>query len=314
MTDIFREKKNRKYFKKIILCLNMKKGWFIFLIFVFIFMTGSTNANISNVSTEPLYPNLSSKLVMVHAKIDNNESGINTILHYRLSDFPNIPFLSLFVGDYAVIYGNPKDNSVVNYQIEVINSSGTIENTIWFNFTYDGTPPVITILGDNPANAEIGSNYTDAGATASDSIYGDLTSNIITNGSINTSAIGEYKIDYTVSDPAGNTATATRTVNVIETSPVVASSGSSGGSGSGNYYSSSSEENIPVINKNNKKSTNNSEGNPNSAGVTGKSVIELIGENKGISLVIGIVIFIIAIAFYFIKKEIKRKLYGKKGK
>ncbi len=80
MTDIFREKKNRKYFKNIIPCLNMKKSWFIFLVFVF--TLGSISAGISNVSTEPLYPNLSSQLVMVHAKIDNNESGINAILHY----------------------------------------------------------------------------------------------------------------------------------------------------------------------------------------------------------------------------------------
>ncbi len=216
------------------------------------------------------------------------------------------------MGGYAVIYGNPKDNSVVNYQIEVINSSGNVENTTWLNFTYDGTPPIITILGDNPASVEIGSNYTDAGATALDSIYGDLTSNIVTEESVNTSAVGEYTINYTISDPAGNIATATRNVNVIEKPSPVASSGSSGGSG--NYYSASSSEKNNTITNSNDKETNPPQNNSNTAGVTGKSVIELIGENKGISLVIGIVIFIIAIAFYFIKKEIKRKLYGKKGK
>ena len=68
--------------------------------------------------------------------------------------------------------------------------------------------PIITILGDNPATVELGSSYTDAGATLMVArlyllLYGWYT------------AIGTYTITYSASDAAGNTSTATRTVNVL---------------------------------------------------------------------------------------------------
>jgi len=79
----------------------------------------------------------------------------------------------------------------------------------------DTTPPVITILGNNPETITLGSSYTDAGATASDNVDGDITSNIIVVNPVNTSIVGAYIITYNVSDAAGNLATeVTRTVNV----------------------------------------------------------------------------------------------------
>ena len=79
----------------------------------------------------------------------------------------------------------------------------------------DTTPPVITIVGDNPATVELGSSYTDAGATVT----------VITSGSVNTSTLGSYTITYTATDGSGNTSTASRTVNVVDTTaPVFTSS------------------------------------------------------------------------------------------
>ena len=67
-----------------------------------------------------------------------------------------------------------------------------------------------------------GTVYVDAGATASDSFEGDLTSSIFTVNPVNTSLVGTYTITYTVSDSSGNAATpVTRIVNVIDTTPPV---------------------------------------------------------------------------------------------
>ena len=78
--------------------------------------------------------------------------------------------------------------------------------------------PVITILGDNPATVELGSTYTDAGATS------DGGETVSSSGSVDTNTVGTYTITYSASDAAGNTSTATRTVNVVDTTPPVITS------------------------------------------------------------------------------------------
>ena len=93
-----------------------------------------------------------------------------------------------------------------------------------FNQTLDTTYPVITITGDNPATVEKGATYTDAGASASDNVAGDITSQIVINNNVDTSVVGTYTINYSVYDGT-NTGTATRTVNVVDTTaPVITTS------------------------------------------------------------------------------------------
>ncbi|GEM_PF-6550223 len=85
----------------------------------------------------------------------------------------------------------------------------------------DTNPPVITLLGDNPATVECGSPYVDAGATAFDEEDGDLTGLIQTSElPIDTSAVGSHTVtyDFGVVDAAGNAAEPVdRTVNVVDT-------------------------------------------------------------------------------------------------
>ncbi|MGE5455485.1 MAG: immunoglobulin-like domain-containing protein [Ignavibacteriales bacterium] len=84
-------------------------------------------------------------------------------------------------------------------------------------FNLDNVIPVITV---NPTTVSIslGSTYTDTGVTASDNIDGNITSSIVTTGSVNTAVAGTYTLTYNVSDSSGNAAaTKTRTVTVIQT-------------------------------------------------------------------------------------------------
>lgn len=79
----------------------------------------------------------------------------------------------------------------------------------------DETAPTITLLGSSPVNMYQNATYSDAGATASDSYDGDITSSIVTTNPVNVATPGTYTVTYNVSDAAGNAATqVTRTVIV----------------------------------------------------------------------------------------------------
>ncbi len=83
----------------------------------------------------------------------------------------------------------------------------------------DETPPEITLTGSAMVTVDCGSAYTDAGATATDDVDGDLGS-VSGVGTVDTNTPGTYAITYDVSDAAGNQATQViRTVVVQNNCP-----------------------------------------------------------------------------------------------
>ena len=117
--------------------------------------------------------------------------------------------------------GNVDTDTVGSYVITYtsIDASGNVgTNTRTVNVV-DTIAPDIIIIGDNPINTELGGSYEDKGATATDA-SGDVTVN--SSGNVDTNTIAAYTITYTSTDPFGNTGTATRTVNVVDTTaPVI---------------------------------------------------------------------------------------------
>lgn len=87
----------------------------------------------------------------------------------------------------------------------------------------DVTSPVINLTGPNPQPLAYGATWTEPGYTATDDVDGDVTSAVVTmitdpsgNGvsTLDGNLSGTHTVTYTVSDTSGNTATATRTVQV----------------------------------------------------------------------------------------------------
>ncbi|HZI11174.1 MAG TPA: DUF5011 domain-containing protein, partial [Myxococcus sp.] len=82
----------------------------------------------------------------------------------------------------------------------------------------DTLPPSVALVG--PASTSLECNagtFNDPGATASDVCEGDLTGAIVRTGAVNTGAVGRYTLRYTATDGSGLTASASRTVSVVDT-------------------------------------------------------------------------------------------------
>ena len=110
------------------------------------------------------------------------------------------------------------DTSVLGvYSItySAIDSSGNNASAVTRTITViaDTTAPVITLNDASTVEVFVGTNYTDAGATALDDLDGVVTVSSV--GTVDTTTTGSYEITYTAVDNAGNTTIIKRTVNVI---------------------------------------------------------------------------------------------------
>ena len=123
-------------------------------------------------------------------------------------------------GETVVTIGSVDTNTVGSYTITytATDSAGNIGTATRTVNVVDTTDPVITITGDNPATVELGTAYTDAGATATD--LDDVT--VTSTSNVDTDTVGTYSVVYTATDASGNSSTASRTVNVVDTtSPII---------------------------------------------------------------------------------------------
>jgi hypothetical protein len=78
----------------------------------------------------------------------------------------------------------------------------------------DLTPPVITLNGANPFTLPCHGAFSDPGASAYDAVAGAVT--VTTTGTVDVNTPGAYTIQYSATDPSGNTTNRTRTVFVTQ--------------------------------------------------------------------------------------------------
>ncbi len=89
----------------------------------------------------------------------------------------------------------------------------------------DKPPPIMTIRGDNPITMFAGEEYVDAGATCTDHWGESIVPTV--SGSVGILVPGTYTISYTCADFLDKTASATRTVIILDTDePVITLAGS----------------------------------------------------------------------------------------
>lgn len=96
----------------------------------------------------------------------------------------------------------------------------------------DKVPPVIKLKGDKALTIYVGEKYVDKGVTATDNVDGDISKNVVVEGTVNTKKEGKNEIVYTITDSSGQKSTIKRVVTVKKR-PVNGPKYSGGGSSMG---------------------------------------------------------------------------------
>jgi len=130
---------------------------------------------------------------------------------------------NLFSG--SAISGTPALSAAI--EGFTLSNNGTVLQLVPSGGPGDTTKPIITLTGNATLTVNMGTTYTDAGATATDETA-PANPTVTTSGSVNTAAPGSYVLSYDAVDTAGNDAlTVTRTVTVVDaTAPVITLTGS----------------------------------------------------------------------------------------
>ncbi|MFL0810245.1 MAG: DUF5011 domain-containing protein [Agarilytica sp.] len=135
----------------------------------------------------------------------------------------------------VVVTGSVDTNTAGAYQLtySVSDSSGNpAQNVVrTVNVIADTVKPVISIPTGTSYTVTLNNSFSNPTATATDNVDGDISANIVVTGSVDTTTIGTYYLNYNVSDAAGNTADQVIvTVEVVDqvdtTPPVIALTGS----------------------------------------------------------------------------------------
>ena len=162
----------------------------------------------------------------------NMEGDVNAPFFFSASGFPSGLTLNSSTGllsgtiNLSNLGYSSGDNITLTFNVIANNYAGPTVKEITLNITFNG-PPVITVSGDLFVELDNGIEYIDSGASALDSIDGDLTDQIITDNTVNTGVPGLYSVTYTVSDSDGMESTAVRGVRIKNTAPTITLSGES---------------------------------------------------------------------------------------
>lgn len=111
----------------------------------------------------------------------------------------------------ASVVREEKDGKVIYRVTDSSGNETVVERTIAYK---DAVAPVLTLKGNQTLTLYVGDSYSEAGFEASDDCDGDLTANVVVEGSVNAQQAGTYTLVYKVLDSAGNETEVKRTITV----------------------------------------------------------------------------------------------------
>lgn len=111
----------------------------------------------------------------------------------------------------AQVTKEEKDGKVTYRVTDSSGNEAVVERTIVYK---DVIPPVISLKGKQNFAMLVGGSYSEAGFSATDECDGDITTNVVVEGSVNPNEAGTYTVTYRVSDSSGNVSEVQRIIEV----------------------------------------------------------------------------------------------------
>jgi hypothetical protein len=140
----------------------------------------------------------------------NNNGTLDNVFY--INNYGTINNNGTLINEYIL---NNDDGAIYNYCDGILDGIIPTSGNLVVP-SCDTEPPVITLIGESTVQILLGETYTDAGATASDNVDGDITDQIVIFNPVDTSVAGNYTITYNVHDSSFNAAEeVTRTVTVL---------------------------------------------------------------------------------------------------
>jgi len=115
----------------------------------------------------------------------------------------------------SVISGTAQAGSAT-VTVTATNADGSISDSFATNIASTGNP-VINLTGSTNITLEAGTAYVEPGFSAISSGGINLTGDVSVFGNVDDSSLGDYELEYVVSDADGNVGIATRYISVVDT-------------------------------------------------------------------------------------------------
>ena len=133
------------------------------------------------------------------------ENSTSTILKEEKNIDDNLKCINYYatVGNDIVDYA---ERYVFKTDIKTINLDGS----------YDESYPRINLIGDEKVTISYGDEYIDSGYIATDSIDGIITDNVEVTKNIDSFVLGEYEVNYKITNSRNNYVSTKRKIKVIE--------------------------------------------------------------------------------------------------
>ena len=112
------------------------------------------------------------------------------------------------VGEYVLTYSATDSAGNSASLIRTITVTPRVVSVV------DSIAPVISLVGPSMLSLDVGSEYTEQGATVTDNV--DMGLSVEITGNVDISAVGQYSLAYSVTDSAGNNSTVNRIISVID--------------------------------------------------------------------------------------------------
>lgn len=178
---------------------------------------------------------LASAVTALSERISNGIVATGNVVSSGLSQFS-----SLWVGEIAVgtsekptgitlydeVTGEPYCFKVREGQVATtLGVCSTVPTDEVMDNDADTEPPILIIMGNNPAEINVGDTYNDLGVTVTDNINPNVGYTVfvdgveVTNIMLDTSVERTYEIEYRAEDQAGNVGSVTREVVVGNVAP-----------------------------------------------------------------------------------------------